>query len=110
MCWSSQPFLSAINPNLHAQDISYGLGGFLLCRGGDMGIGVQGEACGEVAQHAADCLDVYAVLQRDGGEGVAEVMKSDLRDTCPFEDTLQHIVDAVRGDGATVGRREHIVE
>ena len=28
-----------------------------------MGIGVQSEACGEVAQHAADRLDVHTILQ-----------------------------------------------
>ena len=35
-----------------------------------MGVGVQGEACGEVTQHAGYRLDVHAVLQGDGGEGV----------------------------------------
>ena len=74
-------FLLATKPNLQAQDISHGLGGFFLCRGGDMGIGVQGEASGEVTQHAGYSLDVHAVLQGDGGEGVTEVMESDLRDT-----------------------------
>ena len=43
-----------------------------------MGIGVQGEACGEVTQHAADGLDVHAILECDGSEGVAEVVESDL--------------------------------
>ena len=101
---SSQPFLSGTKPNLHTQDISHGLGGFFLRRCGDMGIGVQGEASREVAQHTGHRLDVDTVLQRDGCEGVAEVMESDLRDACSFEDALQHIVDTVRGDGATVGR------
>jgi len=67
---SSQPFLSATKPNLQAQDISHGLGGFFLRRGGDMGIGVQGEASGEVTQHAGHRLDVHTVLQGNGGEGV----------------------------------------
>ena len=67
-----------------------------------MGIGVQGEACGEVTQHAADGLDIHAVLQRDGGEGVAEVVESDFLDACSFQHPLQHIVNAVRGDGAAV--------
>ena len=35
-----------------------------------MGVGVQGEACGEVAEHAGYGLDVYTVLQGQGGEGV----------------------------------------
>jgi hypothetical protein len=78
---SSQVFLSATKPNLHTQDIPHSLGGFLLRRCGDMGIGVQSEASGEVAQHAGDCLDVHTVLERNGGEGVAEVMESDLRDS-----------------------------
>ena len=56
--------------------------------GGDMGIGVQGEACGKVTQHSADCLDVYAVLQGDGCEGVAQVVEPDLRDTSSRKDSL----------------------
>ncbi len=53
-----------------------------------MGVGVQGEAGGEVAQDAGDCLDVHAVLQGDGCEGVAEVVESHLGDACSGEDTL----------------------
>ena len=49
-----------------------------------MGIGVQGEACGEVTEHSADCLNVHSVLEGDGSEGVPEVMESDLRDACLF--------------------------
>ena len=45
-----------------------------------MGIGVQGEACGEVTQHAGYGLDVHTVLQGDGCEGVTEVVESDFRD------------------------------
>ena len=39
-----------------------------------MGIGIQGEACREVTQHAGHCLDVYSVLEGNGSEGMAEVM------------------------------------
>ena len=73
-----------------------------------MGIGVQGEACGEVTQHAGHRLNVHAVLQCDSCEGVAEVVESDLWDTSPLQYTLQHVVDAVRGDGAAIGRGKHI--
>ena len=69
-----------------------------------MGISVQGEACGEVTQHAGHCLDIHSVLERDGSEGVAEVMESDFRDASPLQHPLQHVVDAVRGYGATIGR------
>ena len=37
---------------------------------GDMGIGVQREARRVVTQHTADGLDVHAVLQGHGREGV----------------------------------------
>ena len=74
-----------------------------------MGIGVQSEACGEVAQHAGHGLDVHSVLQGDGGESVTEVVESDFRDTCPFQHPLQHIIYTVWRDGATVGGGEHIL-
>ena len=73
-----------------------------------MGVGVQGETCGEVTQHAGHRLAIHAVLECDSCEGVAEIMESDLVDTCPFKYPLQHIVDAVRRDGTTVRGGEHI--
>jgi len=54
---------------LHTQNISHSLCGLLLSGGSHMGVGVQGEACGEVTEHAADRLDVHTVLQCNGGEG-----------------------------------------
>ena len=45
-----------------------------------MSIGVQGEACGEVPQHTGHRLDIHTVLEDHGCNGVAEIMKSDLRD------------------------------
>ena len=41
-----------------------------------MSVGVQSEAGGEVAQHTGDGLDVHAVLQCQGGEGVAQIFVS----------------------------------
>ena len=73
-----------------------------------MGIGIQCEPGGEVAEHAADGFDIHAVLQGDGGEGVAEIVESDLGDP-GGEDSLQHIIHAVRGYGAAVGGGEHIL-
>ena len=74
-----------------------------------MGIGVQSEACGKVTQHAGHGLDVHTILQGNGCEGVAEVVESDLRDASPLQHPLQHIVHAVRGDGAAVGGWEYIL-
>ena len=74
-----------------------------------MGIGVQGETCGEVSQHARYRLDVYSVLECDGCEGVAEIVESDLRDAGPLQHPLQHVVHTIRGDGAAVGGGQHIL-
>ena len=49
-----------------------------------MSVGVEGESCGEVSQHAGHSLDVHAVLEGDSCEGVAEVMESDLWDASFF--------------------------
>ena len=74
-----------------------------------MGICVKGKPSGEVAQHAGHRFDVHAVLEGDGGEGVAEVMEPNLRDASPRQHPLKHIIDAVRGDGTTVGGWEYIL-
>ena len=68
-----------------------------------MGVSVQGEACGEVTQHSGHRFDVHTVLQCDGCEGVAEVMEPDFRNASPLQHPLQHIIDAVWGDGTAVG-------
>ena len=73
-----------------------------------MGIGVQGEACGEVAQHAGHGLDIHTILERDGSEGMAEIMESDFRDAGPLQHSLQHIVNAVWGDRTAVGGWEDV--
>ena len=84
--------------------MSHCLGGFCLGGGGDMGVGIEDEACGEVAQHPGDGFDIHTILEGEGSEGVAEVMEANLRDACSFEHSFQHIIDAVRRDGAAVGR------
>ena len=79
---------------LHCEDLSYSFGGFFLGGCSYMGVGVEGEAGGEVTEHAGDRLDIYAVLECYRSEGVAEVVESDLRDACPCQHSLEHIVDA----------------
>ena len=60
-----------------------------------MGVGVQGEAGGEVAEHTGDCLYVHAILQCDGCEGVSEVVESDLVNACSCQHSFEHIVYAI---------------
>ena len=42
-----------------------------------MGVGVQSESCGEVAQHSGDCLDIHTVLEGKGCEGVPKLMQAE---------------------------------
>ena len=77
--------------------------------GGDMGVGVQGEASGEVAQHSGHGLYVHAILQCDGCKGVSEVVESDLRDAGPCQHSFEHIVDTVRRNGTPVRGGEDIL-
>ena len=67
-----------------------------------MGVGVEGESCGVVPEHSRHRLDVHSVLECDGGECVPEIVKPDFWQSCSFENSLQHMVHAVRGDGAAV--------
>ena len=69
-----------------------------------MGIGVQGKPSREVTQHPGHRLDIHSVLQSQGGEGVPEVVEPDLRQPRPLQHPMEHMQDAVRGDGATIWR------
>ena len=64
--------------------------------GGDVGVGVQREARRVVTEHGGHGLDVHAVLQRHGREGVAQVMESDAGQPRPFQHPLEHVQHAVR--------------
>ena len=46
-----------------------------MSRGGDMGIGVEGEACGEVTEHSADRFIVCAIQECNGCKGVTETVE-----------------------------------
>ena len=76
---------------------------FELRVSGDVGVGVQREARRVVTEYTADGLDVHAVLQRHGREGVTQVMKADAWQPRPFQHPLEHMQHAVRGHGASGG-------
>ena len=67
-----------------------------------MGVGVEGESRGVVPEHTRHRLDIHSILECDGGERVPEIVKSDLWQSCSFKNSLQHVIHAVRGDGAAV--------
>ena len=77
------------------EDAPHGLRRLELCVGGNVGIGVQCEARGVMTEHTADGLDVHAVLQRHGGEGVTQVMEAYPWQSRPLQHSLQHMQDAV---------------
>ena len=52
---------------------------------GDVGVGVQRKARGVVPEHTADGLDVHAVLQGHGREGVAQVMEAPASGVTAFD-------------------------
>ena len=94
---------NSVLPSLHRQHVTHSLGSFLLGTGGDVGVGVQGEAGGEVPQHAGDGFDVHAVLQRQRCEGMAQVVEADAWQSRTFQYPVQHVVHAVRRDGPAGG-------
>lgn len=53
-------------------------GGFAEHVAGDVGVDVQRGCRRYVAQHGGEGFDVHAVLQRHGGESVAQIMEADL--------------------------------
>ena len=58
----------------------------LLLLAGSVGVGAEGEACIVVAQHAADRLYVYTVLESYCGEGVSEGVQGDVLQVGILED------------------------
>ena len=56
--------------HLHRQHVSHRLRRLDLRGGRDVGVGIEREARAEVPEHAADRLDVHAVLERERGERV----------------------------------------
>ena len=51
-------------------EVAHGLGGFVLLLPGGVGVGAEGEPCVVVAQNGGDSLDIDAVLEGQGGEGM----------------------------------------
>ena len=54
-------------------EVTHGLGCLVLFLASSVGVGPQGKSCVVVAQNGGHRLDVYAVLEGQGGEGMAEV-------------------------------------
>ena len=59
-------------------------------------MGVDIECCGggHMTDDGGECLDVHAVLQRCGGEGVPQIVKPDVFAVCPFQYGGQTLSDS----------------
>ena len=60
---------------------------------GDVGVDVQSGAAGHVTDHRGEGLDVHPMLQRHGGEQVAEVVEADVFAPCPLQNGGQVFTD-----------------
>ena len=78
------------------EDIAHCLRRFHLRVGGNVGVGVQREACGVVTEHGGHRFYVHAVLERHRRESVAQVVKADAGQPRPFQHPLEHVQHAVR--------------
>ena len=69
-----------------SHEVTHGFCGLVLDLSGGVGVGAESEACVIVAQHAADRLYVYTVLESYCGEGVSEGVQGDVLQVGILED------------------------
>jgi len=96
-------------PDSTGEEAADRIGGFRLHRGGHVGIGVQSEASGVVAQHSGQSFDIHTVLEGQDGERMPQRAEGDLLQSCPLQYPLEHMQDAVRGDRTSGGGREDVL-
>ena len=59
-------------------ETAHGFCRLILHLSGGVGVGAEGEACVVMTQHTGDRLDVHAILQGEGGEGMTQVVEADV--------------------------------
>ena len=69
-------------------EIPHGLGGLVLLLPRGVGVGAESEPGVVVPQHSGHGLDVHAVLEGQGGEGVPEVVESEVLQPSVLQDAL----------------------
>lgn len=79
------------------------IGCFGLHGGGHMGVGIQSEPCGVMAQHGGERFHVYAILERHHRKCVTQAVEGDFLQSRPLQHPLEFMQDAVRRDWASGG-------
>ena len=90
-----------------ADDAADGVGGGTLHPLRGVGVGTEGKTRVIVSQRTGQRLDVHAVLEGQRGEGVSEVVKSDVFRADGLQDLLMGVAEGVRVEhSAGLGRHE----
>ena len=76
--WTSEDSPALTFLHRLADDCADGVRRTLLHLDGGVGVGVEREPCGVVAQGSGEGLHVYAVLEGQGGEKMPHVVKSNV--------------------------------
>lgn len=90
------------------KEITHFFGSILFHRRGDVAVGIEGESCGVVSKETGERFYIHTILQRHRCEGVPQGVEADFFEASPFEDSMEHFQDTVRGYWAAGGGGEYI--
>lgn len=103
-------FLEALLSHLR-HETAHGLRCLVLLLPRGVGVCPQGESSVVVAQHGGHRLDVHAVLESQGGEGVAQIVEPEVFQSGVFQDALvkgSYGIRMVHGPGSGGGEEPGI--
>lgn len=85
------------------------LRGLPLHGAGDVTVDIDGSRRGDMSDDGGERFHVHTVLQRGGGEGMAQVVEADVLALCPYQYFFHLSIDALRIQRSVFfyGRRDH---
>ena len=90
------------------EETSHRVRRLLLHGSRDVGVGIEGKPGGVVPQHGGQGFYVHPVLQGQHRKCVTKVVEAYPLQSCPFQNPLEHVQNAVRGHRASVWRGEDV--